>query len=196
MSAEDNTLSVGGYRFYTEKDARLARAEEQKIEYLEARIDYSSPESIRYIYEHTLQERLFRTPVGLRYLEKLRDYLLAQPGIEPESVMDIPLYMVFDGEVREHAAPVQERIVPSQKKERDKEKDRFTVSVIFNVLLVAAIVGMFFISYVSDQPNVVNYERTLTSKYASWEQELTEREQVIREKERELKIGQDSDSGD
>ncbi len=191
MNSENNALSVGGYLFYTEKDARLARAEEQKIEYLEARIDYSSPESIRYIYEHTIQERLFKTPVGLRYLQKLRDFLLAQPETEPGSIMDIPLYMAFDGELRENANPARERVVPSQKRDRDKEKSRFTLSVILNVLMAAAIVAMFYISYVSEQPNVINYERTLTSKYASWEQELTEREQAIREKERELKINQD-----
>jgi len=191
MNTENNTLSVGGYLFYTEKDAQLARAEEQKIEYLEARIDYSSPESIRYIYEHTIQERLFKTPVGLRYLQKLRDFLLAQPETEPGSIMDIPLYMAFDGELRENANPARERVVPSKKKDRDKEKSRFTLSVILNVLLAAAIAAMFYISYVSEQPNVINYERTLTSKYASWEQELTEREQAVREKERELKINQD-----
>ena len=82
-------------------------------------------------------------------------------------------------------------MVPSRKKDRDKEKNRFTLSVILNVLLVGAIIAMFYISYVSEQPNVINYERALTSKYASWEQELTEREQVIRETERELKINQD-----
>ena len=191
MNSENNTLSVGGYIFYTEKDAQLARAEEQKIEYLEAHMDYSLPDSIRYIYEHTIQERLFRTPVGIRYLQKLRDFLLAQPGVEPGSIMDIPLYMTFDGELREYAAPARERVVPSRKKDRDKEKNRFTLSVILNVLLVGAIIAMFYISYVSEQPNVINYERALTSKYASWEQELTEREQVIRETERELKINQD-----
>ena len=191
MKSENNTLSVGGYLFYTEKDAQLARAEEQKIEYLEAHMDYSLPDSIRYIYEHTIQERLFRTPVGIRYLQKLRDFLLAQPGVEPGSIMDIPLYMTFDGELREYAAPARERVVPSRKKDRDKEKNRFTLSVILNVLLAGAIIAMFYISYVSEQPNVINYERALTSKYASWEQELTEREQVIRETERELKINQD-----
>lgn len=191
MNSENNTLSVGGYLFYTEKDAQLARAEEQKIEYLEAHMDYSLPDSIRYIYEHTIQERLFRTPVGIHYLQKLRDFLLAQPGVEPGSIMDIPLYMTFDGELREYAAPARERVVPSRKKDRDKEKNRFTLSVILNVLLVGAIIAMFYISYVSEQPNVINYERALTSKYASWEQELTERERVIRETERELKINQD-----
>lgn len=186
MDTENKSLSVGGYLFYTEKDARLAQTEEQKIEYLEARIDYNSPESIRYIYEQTIRERLFKTPVGLRYLEKLRNYLLEQPGMGPEIVVDIPLYMTFDGELREHGSPARERVVPSQKK--DKEKNRFILSVILNGLLLIAICAMFYISFISDQPNVVNYERVLTSKYASWEQELTEREELIREKEREWKI--------
>ncbi|HBA46412.1 MAG TPA: hypothetical protein DCZ91_01135 [Lachnospiraceae bacterium] len=190
MNSENNSLSVGGYLFYTERDAQVAWEEERKIEYLETHIDYSSPESIRYVYEHTIRERLFKTPVGLRYLQKLRDFLLAQPGTDPESIMDIPLYIVFDRELRGNTNPARERVAPS-KKDRDKEKTRFTLSVILNVLLVGAIIAMFFISYVSEQPNVINYERALTSRYASWEQELTEREQVIREKERELKISQD-----
>ena len=98
MDAEKNKLAVGGFLFFTEKDAGLARAEEQRIAYLEERIDYSSPESIRYIYEKTIHERLFRTPVGLRYLERLRGFLLSRPEIDPATVMEIPLYVTFDGE--------------------------------------------------------------------------------------------------
>ncbi|MCI8286649.1 MAG: hypothetical protein HFH89_03115 [Lachnospiraceae bacterium] len=188
MNSDTSSLSVGGYLFYTEKDAQLARAELKKIEYLEARIDYSSPESIRYIYDQTIRERLFKTPVGWRYLEKLHDFLLSQPEIAPESVTDISLYLTFDGEVREQVNPARERVIPSKKRDRDKEKERFLLSVILNVLLAAAIVCMFFISFFSENPNVINYERALAGKYAAWEQELTEREQAIREKELELKI--------
>ena len=188
MSSVQSNLSVGGYRFYTEKDAQLARAEEKKIEYLEAGIDYSSPESIRFVYEKTIHERLFKTPVGIRYLEKMRDYLLSRPEIDPADVVDIPLYITFDGSVRERTNPARERVVPSQKK--DREKSRFTVSVILNILLVCAIIAMFYISFSSDQPNIVNYERAIQDKYSSWEQELTEREQIIREKERELKLSE------
>lgn len=189
MDSKKSALAVGGYLFFTEKDAQLARAEEQRIAYLEERIDYSSPESIRYVYEKTIQERLFKTPIGLRYLQKLREYLLSQPEMDPESIKEVPLYITFDNGLREHTNPARERVAPSKKRDRDKEKERFVLSVILNVLLVLAVVAMFGISLVSDQPNIVNYERVITDKYASWEQELTEREQAIREKERELKLG-------
>ena len=192
MNSDTNTtsLSVGGYLFFTERDAILARAEEQKVEYLESRIDYSEPESIHYVYEQTIRERVFKTPVGFRYLEKLRDYLLSQSEVDPAAVSDIPLYITFDGGLREHASPARERVAPSKKKDRDKEKDRFTLSVILNVMLVFAIISMFYISFVSEQPNIINYERALTDKYASWQQELTEREEIIRQKEVELKISE------
>lgn len=190
MNSDQTSLSVSGYLFFTEKDAQLARAEEQKVEYLEARIDYSAPESIHYIYEQTIRERVFKTPVGFRYLERLRDFLLSQSEIDPAAVSDIPLYVTFDGELRESSNPARERVTPSRKKDRDKEKTRFTLSVILNVMLALAIVSMFYISFVSEHPNIVNYERAITDKYASWQQELTEREQVIREKEKELKISE------
>ena len=187
MKKEEN-LSVGGYLFYTEKDAQLARTELQKIEYLEARIDYSAPDTIRYIYEKAIHERIFKTPVGLGYLKQLRDFLLSQPGMEPSGIMDIPLYIAYDGELRERTEPARSRIAPSKKK--DTEKMRFTISAFLNGLLILAVICMFYISYRSEQPNIVNYERALTDKYASWEQELTQREQMIREKEKELKIGE------
>ncbi len=45
---------------------------------------------------------------------------------------------------------------------------------------------MFMIAVNSDNPNILNYETTIINKYASWDQELTERENKIREKEAEL----------
>ena len=186
MKKDTENLSVGGYLFYTEKDAQTARTEIQKIEYLEARIDYSAPDTIRYIYEKAIHERLFKTPVGLEYLKKLREFLLSQPGADPENIMEIPLYITYDGEIRNRTEPTRSRIAPH--KDKDMEKARFTISVILNVMLVVAILCMFYISFSSEQPNIFNYERALINQYASWEQELTEREQVIREKEKELQI--------
>lgn len=182
----DDLLSVGGYKFYTEKDASLARIEQQKIEYLEARLDYSAPESIRYIYEKAIQERLFKTPIGLQYLKQLQDFLLTNSQIVSESISEIPLFMVYDSELRERTNPARERVKPAKKK--DKDKTKYTISVLLNVMLVLAIVVMFYISINSDQPNIHNYERALCDKYASWEQELTVREQIIRQRELELKI--------
>lgn len=190
--ADDRNLSVGGYRFYTEKDAQLAATELKKIEYLEARIDYSRPDSILMVYEKTIHERIFKTPIGLQYLKELRDYLLKQSEIDPQRVPEIPLFNSFSGEVRAKSAPARNRIKTADGR-KDGEKSGFAISVILNVLLVLAIICMFTITLRSDNPNVLNYQRVLTDRYAQWEQELTERENAVREKERELKLNGDTD---
>lgn len=174
-----------GYTFYTEKDADLAELERKKIEYLESRMDYSHPENILRVYNKAIHERIFKTPVGILYLKKMQEYLLRQDTIDVQAIMPIPLYQTFAREVREEQNPARQRVKPAEKKEK---MSPLAISVWVNVLLGIAVAAMFIITLKSDQPNILNYETAITNRYASWEQELTEREQVIREKERELKI--------
>lgn len=188
MDTKQN-LSVGGYVFYTERDAALAEAELKKIDYVEARVDYNNPESILKIYTKMVDERIFKTPIGLQYLNKIREYLLQSPEIDPEDVTEIRLYTNFGSGVRDKGEQVQNRIKRIEKN-RDEVKDKLTVSIILNVLLVGAIVVMFLITLKSDNPNIINYKKAITNQYASWEQELTEREEAIREKEKELSVQQ------
>lgn len=79
------------------------------------------------------------------------------------------------------------RMRNNAQEQKKAERDyRFRVSVILNVLLVLAVIAMFVIALYADQPNILNYERAITDKYAAWEQELTEREQAVKEKELQL----------
>ena len=57
-----------------------------------------------------------------------------------------------------------------------------------NVLLLVAVIAMFVIALSSSHPNILNYRSAILNEYASWQQELSEREQIIRDKERDLKI--------
>lgn len=189
--ADERNLAVGGYRFYTEKDAQLAAAELKKIEYLEARIDYSRPDSILTVYEKAIHERIFKTPIGLQYLKGLRDYLLGQGEMDPGRVPQIPLYITFGGEIREKGNPARNRIKAAGS--RENGRTGFTVSVILNVLLILAVITMFTVTIRSDSPNVLNYERVITDRYAQWDQELTERENAVKEKEKQLKLSDDAE---
>lgn len=190
--ADNEKLSVGGFLFYTERDAQLAAVELKKMEYLEARIDYSRPESVLLVYVKTIHERIFQTPVGFRYLNGLRDFLLKQPEIKPEDVPEIPLFITFSTERGKQNMPEKNRLEAAGGMGGDgkREKTRFLFSVILNVLLVMAVAAMFSIALRSNNPNILNYERAITNRYAAWEQELTEREQKIREKEKELRLEQ------
>lgn len=180
-------LSVGGFVFFTEKDAELAAAERKKIKYLEARVDYTRPESILSVYKSSIERRIFRTPVGFEYLKGLREFLLTQPDAKPQEIPEIPLYCNFSSEIRVNGTPAKSRVKPAREEDpEEKRRFRYRMSVMLNVLLVLAIAAMFMITLRSDNPNVLNYERVLTDKYASWEQELTERESELRTWELEL----------
>lgn len=58
----------------------------------------------------------------------------------------------------------------------------------FNLLLTLLVITMFVITMKSDNPNILNYKKQILNEYASWEQELTERENRVREKEQELSM--------
>ncbi len=183
VTQQTNEYLSEGFSFYAQRDAQVADMESKKIAYLESKMDYSQPDSILRVYEKAIQDRVFRSPVGLVYLKSLQDYL-QQQELEGKKIPPIPPYMTYVSEAREATAPARRRIQPSVKQE--KKSAALPLSIILNILLVAAIIAMFLISFNAEQPNILNYERVLTDRYAAWEQELTQREQAVREKERAL----------
>lgn len=176
---------VSGYCFADEDDANLAKQEERKIAYMDKHMDYSVPEKVLMLYKRSIEERIFKTPVGYDYLRKMQDFLLNCHEINPADVPPIKLFVNFQPTMRSRTNPAKERVAPPKEK---KKVNKLVFSVILNIALVAAVCAMFAIASQSDNPNIINYENAVVNKYASWEQELSEREQVIREKERELGI--------
>ena len=193
-NSEEKRIS-GGFLFQTEKEAKLAEVERKKIAYLESKIDYNKPEDILYIYDKTVKENVFSTPVGMVYLKQLQEFLLNQDGIDPASVTAITLNSTFQEYAKTQAA--KEKTKSRHEQEMGEKKAQLTISVILNVLLAFAMVAMFIISLNSDSPNIINYKRAITDQYATWEQELTERESAIRERERALMTeGEDTAVGE
>lgn len=184
MGNSEEKRIAGGFLFLSEKEAKLAEVERKKIAYLESKIDYSKPEDILYIYDKTVKENVFSTPVGMMYLKQLQEFLLNQEGIDPASVIAIPLNHTYQEYGKAQSA--KERMREKHEQEMGTKKSQLAISVILNMLLVVAMIAMFVISLNSDSPNIINYKRVITDQYATWDQELTEREQAVREREREL----------
>ena len=82
-----------------------------------------------------------------------------------------------------------EQLTPSQVIEKyfpDVKKLRY--SVWGNVVLVVLVILLFVITITGENANIINYRNAIENEYSQWEDELTAREQVVREKERELGI--------
>lgn len=184
-------LIVGGFQFGTSKDAAIAQKEVKKIELLESRMDYSNPEQVYLIYESAIQNRVFDTPIGYNYLHALQEYLIEHP-IDEKEVISIPLYMNYSQAMREKTEPAKKRVEPQKQKSKSKSIEcKLKSSIIINIILVIMVAAMFIITLTGKNPNIINYKNTLVNKYASWEQELTERERIVREKERELNLSEE-----
>lgn len=190
---KEQNYSAGGFRFSNSEDASRAKIEERKIQLIEKRTDYQNPKIVLGIYNKAIQERTFQTPIGYAYMQKLREFLLQSPEIQAQ-VQEIPLYSVFHNSIREKPMVVQTRLkMKERKKEEERERilqlrNRFRFSMLLNVLLMLMVIAMFIITIESDNPNILNYKYALENQYAEWSAELTERENVIREKEKELSI--------
>ena len=136
------------------------------------------------LYRKALNERTFQTPVGLAFVNELRERLIEE-GVEEFEIEPIPVYYdVVQNKMRAGFEPVKEK----EEEKPKKEMTKLTVSVVLNVILVLLVAGMFFVAMSGNNANILNYRNAIVDEYASWEQELTEREKAVREKEQELGI--------
>lgn len=185
--AQKDEYQVDGYLFISKEDRDLALEEKQKIDYFEEKTKGKNKTMLLNLYDSILDQKLFKTPVGLEYLRKLREELIAD-GYEESQIRPIPLYRNYSYKTGEEidVSYVKRRVKPSDR--REKKVGYLQISVCFNLLLILLVITMFVITMKSDNPNILNYKKQILNEYASWEQELTERENRVREKEQELSM--------
>ena len=176
--------SVEGYLFLTEEDADIAKEEIGRINYISSKMKEDNPQAVLAVYNRMIQNNTFVTPVGHEYLRTLRDYLYRSSQIPDEQVGDIPLIVSYSDAIKKSREP--EKKVPEKKKKTYRAEYRRALGVI--AVLAVMIAVMFVMALKSDVPNIINYRTAIMNEYASWEQELSEREAKVRERERELDI--------
>ncbi len=180
--------TVGDYEFRSVTDATYAEAERKKVDYLRHHLDTRKPEAVFALYCKAITDNFFKTPIGTDFLRELRTYLIEQADYSPEEVPAIPININFESKIRENLSSTKKRVEPP--KEKEKLNPLF-VSVVLNIALAIGVILMFMIALKTDNPNILNYENAITNRYSEWEQELSERERAVREKELELEMGDD-----
>ena len=175
----DEKVTALGYEFACLDDAILAQSEIKKIDYLKAHLDRGDADTVKALYDKAIDEKFFKTPVGIGFLTEMREYLIETLDYSEDEVRSIPLYMFYDTTGK---APKTKEV-----KKKEHAGILFT-SIVLNIALIVAVIIMFWIATHTEQPNILNYETVITNRYATWDQELTERERAVREAERELGI--------
>lgn len=191
--AKTDDLTVNGYCFGSYEDANVALKEMKNAQYLEERINSMSLKQMIAVYNKMIDEKMFKTPVGWEYLKYLRERIVQQ-GEKVENLRPIPLYITFttdssDDKSMEHVAKMY---VKNNRNTIEKVRSNLKNSIILNAVLIILVIAMLIITLKAPTPNMLNYKQAITNQYSEWEQELTQRENKI--KERELQL-EDTGSG-
>ena len=151
--------------------------------FIESKVNYDDLQTTLKVYEKAINEKIFRTPAGFEFLKKMRKEMVKR-GMPVDKIPPIPLYMVFSKEVE--TRPIR---IFQVKEKREDSKELLRKSVWLNVGLIILVIGMFMITMFGGSTNILNYKYKIENEYSIWQQELEEREAIIREKEAELNIG-------
>lgn len=183
--SKGNNFIVGGYEFMTEIDAQKGAMDQNKIKLLNTRAKATRPQDIKAVYEKAIENKIFKTPIGWGYLINLRNKLV-ESGYSEDELIPIPLGISITRHSAIENLSVRQRIKAEKKKDGPEFKRVFPI--VLSIFLTILVIVMFLITAFSESDNIINYRRNITNRYASWEQDLTEREKKVREAEKRLGI--------
>lgn len=183
----------------TEEELKRTQKERNTINYIRQNTRLDDPKVALSLYNKIIDENLLRTSAGVEFLKELQEKLNADETVDKSLIKSIPAELLAKGDAAsidkrkelqmERERQRQERIAAKrrQKEDRRSYRRKFQMSLGINFVLLAIILGMFFITYISgNNVNIVNYENELINKYEKWEQELNEREAALNEREAQL----------
>lgn len=186
--------NVDGFSFEDEETAKIARKEEEGIRFIKERTALNNPEVVLKLYKKLLEQNLFVTPVGIRFLTELQNILLSSNYTARDEIPPIP---VKSPEGEKEAAVV----TPLKKVEKNYKK-QFYVALFFAIVFGLSVLGMFVITEISgNNVNIINYREQILDEYSSWAQELKTEEERLDKweellEEREIQLREEMNSGE
>lgn len=189
MSKKRERAIVEGFWFRSEDEAEQAKKEVEGVKFVKEKLNMEKPEAVLEIYNRMVRQNLFETVIGYSYMKELQAYLYAAPFINHEEILPIPVrHIFFDGQAN-YSSQTQKKQEKEEKRYVNVDyKKRFFGMTGIAAALFLCVAAMFAISSTANTPTVLNYEQKLLDRYSEWEEELSDREQRIREKEDRLGI--------
>ena len=179
--------NVDGFLFEDEATAELAKKEEEGVRFIKERTALNNPEVVFKLYKKLLEQELFVTPVGQRFLVELQNVLLSSGYIPSADIPPIKVAKIEMQKVQEER-PVQKLTNKIDKKVGGEYRKPFYIALFFAIVFGVSVIGMFFINELSSNSvTILNYREEIINEYAGWEVELKEKEAELREREKALK---------
>lgn len=186
---KDYSYLVDKYAFQTPLQIEEAKKELEAIAYIRENTDISELKNAVSLYKKLNEKPSFKTEPGLEFMRELYDVIAASGVIEQKNIPPIKVELANPF----HVQPASDK---EAEKERETQAEKKLMSLkvrhrnlwIVTVFLVGVISVMFYIAKNSDYSHISDYETQLIDKYAGWEEELSLREQAVKEKETELEL--------
>ena len=191
-------INVDGFLFEDEATAQLARKEEEGIRFIKQRTALDNPEVVLRLYKKLLEQEIFVTPVGIRFLTELQNILLTSVYIARDEIPPIPVKATEVAPNEEVSVPVEKAVqtqVEAVKKANKKVdskagsdyRKQYLVARFFAIILGVSVIGMFVINAISgNNVNIINYREQLLNEYSGWEAELKTEEERLQQWEESL----------
>lgn len=191
---------VEGYRFLSEEEAKKAERELAKIKALDEKLDEDNHAAVKALYIKAVDQQVFETQIGFAYLRNLQSYLIAEGALLPDEKPLPVLYSKVQQEkeisdIKEEyyarekeLEQITEGKIAAQKEQILQAKQKCRSFMIVSAVLAVMVIGMFLITLTGKNENILNYKNAITNQYAEWEQELSQREAAVRQKELELNM--------
>lgn len=174
---------LGDYFFKGKSDFLRATKEQETIEKLRENIAGSNKEETLQLYNKMISKNYFSTPIGYAFLKEIRDGLVSFYGEE-----NVPKIPVPRAKVAKNKNMISKEEYDSLKEDYEKQKSVKTKLIIVIIALVVLVFGMILIALTNNNVGYFRTEEKVLDKYSAWEEDLKEREQIIRDKEEELGI--------
>lgn len=191
---------VEGYQFSSKEEAEKAKRELAKVRVLNEKLDEDNLQAVKTLYTTALDQQVFETQIGLSYLRNLQMHLIAEGELREDEKPISVLYSKATLEkekklIKEDYAESMRQARDDMKKQIGEQKELTKKAQHKCRMLTAAlgilsvmVIAMFAITLTGKNENILNYKNAVTNRYAQWEQELSEREEAVRQKELELGI--------
>lgn len=167
-----------GHTFDNEKQMRQAEKEAEVVDYLRARTNFNNLDQVMKVYHRILDKNIIETVIGIEFLMELRNRLINSGMFTEEQIRSVPLLP----EAQKMQKRAEERKQTDRKNQLETLQKQNRVLKVVTFFLAILVIAMFTVTLTGKRsPLAVIYEEQIVNQYASWADELTVREQRLRE---------------
>ena len=172
-----------GHTFDDEKQLIAAKKEAEAIEYLRSKTDFNNMNNLMKLYDRILDRDMMETVIGIEFLKEIRDTLVGSGMFKENQIRPVPLLP----EVKKLKKRTETQKRSKERTLLERSERQNTILKVVCFFLVLLVVAMFVIVLTGKRsPLAIRYEEQILNKYASWAQELEEKEKYLRDYVRQL----------